>query len=120
MKAGDRIATVSNFEMGSVCLMLATRYPLLATFDSGLLHFFPFLRAGGLQHGVGDVIGGEAILEVGCAALAAFKTLDELHHRVHEAVLVAELEAGHPPIPAIRMIAVGDVDALPSALLALV
>ena len=32
-----------------------------------------------------------------------------------EGVLVADLQAGHPPVLHIRMIAIGDVDAAPAA-----
>src|SRR4051812_26701107 len=97
--------------------MLSVR---LGVIRSRLLHLRPLSRLRRGQHGVDDVIRGEAVLEVRRAALAAFEALDELDHRVDEAVLVAELEAGDPPLAAVGMVAVGDMDTLPAALLALV
>ena len=40
--------------------------------------------------------------------------LEEVGHLVHEGVLVADLEAGHPPVLHVGMVAVGDVDRLPA------
>ena len=41
--------------------------------------------------------------------------LKKIGDLMNERVLVADLQPGHPPILHVRMIAVGDVNALPSA-----
>jgi hypothetical protein len=41
-------------------------------------------------------------------------TLKEVSHLVNERVLIADLQPGHPPVLHVGMIAVRDVNALPS------
>src|SRR5262245_60395489 len=74
----------------------------------------------GLKDRVGHVIGGEAVAERRRRALACRGGVEEIGELVDERVLVADLQAGHPPVLHIRMIAVGDVDAAPAAQLPLV
>src|SRR4030095_5968100 len=83
---------------------------------SRLRHLLPALGLARREDGIDDVVASEAILEVRTGALAAFEPFDELDDLMHEAVLVAELQAGHPPVAAVGMISVGDVNALPAAL----
>src|SRR5688572_2429318 len=80
----------------------------------------PLLRFGRLEDRVGDVVGGETIPEGRRQRLAAGGGLDEVRELVDERVLVADLQAGHPPVLHVGLIAVGDVDAAPAADAALV
>src|ERR1051325_7152133 len=75
----------------------------------------PLAGLRGTQDGIDDVIGGETVLEVGFGALAGFEALEEFMDLVDEAVFVTDLQAGHPPVLHVRMIAVADVDAAPAA-----
>ena len=52
---------------------------------------------------------------VGEQALAVCRGAHELHELMRERVLVADLQAGHPPVLHVRLIAVGHVDVAPSA-----
>ena len=72
----------------------------------------PALR--GLEHRVGHVVRGQTIAETGRCARARAQRLHEIGKLVNEAVLVADLQAGHPPPLHIRMLPVCHVDASPA------
>ena len=57
---------------------------------------------------------------VGGSALPFGGGLDEVRELVDEGVLVADLQARHPPVLHVGLVAVGDVDAAPAAHAALV
>ena len=53
--------------------------------------------------------------KVGPAGVPAVERGDEVGHGVHEGVLVADDQAGHPPLAEIGVVAVGDEDRAPAA-----
>ena len=53
--------------------------------------------------------------KVGGAALPSPSASQEIGELMDERVLVADLQARHPPVLHVRMVAVGDVDAAPAA-----
>ena len=57
---------------------------------------------------------------VGRGRLARGQVLQEVGHLVNKGVLVADLQARHPPVLHVGLVAVGDVDRPPAAQLALV
>ena len=58
--------------------------------------------------------------KVGAAWFRLAERFQKIGELMNERVLVSDLQARHPPVLHIRMIAVGDVDASPSAQLALI
>ena len=52
--------------------------------------------------------------------MAVPQGFNEIGRLVNESVLIADLETGYPPVAHIRMIAIGDVDALPAAKVTLI
>ena len=83
-------------------------------------HSLPFARLRRFQHSVGDQIGRQPVAERGLGGRTAPERFEKVGELVGERVLVADLQAGHPPPLHVRMIAVGDVDALPAAQLAFI
>ncbi len=59
--------------------------------------------------------GFEGVSEGGSARFAAVEAGEEVGDLMHEGVLVANAEAGDPPLVHVRHVAVGDVDAAPAA-----
>ena len=57
-------------------------------------------------------------VRVGLGSLWIVEALEELSEGVGERVLVTNAEAGDPPVTGVRMIAVGRVDAGPTATVA--
>src|SRR4030095_14014337 len=84
------------------------------------LHLHPFASLAGLKHGIGHVICCQSIPKIGSCRRAILKPLHEVSNLMHKAVLVPELEARHPPVSAIGMVAVAHMDAPPAADLALI
>ena len=67
------------------------------------------------KHGVGDIVRRQAVAEARPGHLAGAQPVQEVGHLVDEGVLVADLQAGHPPVLHVGMVAVGDVDRSPAA-----
>src|SRR6218665_1678682 len=78
----------------------------------------PVLAAG--ENRVADLLGLEGVPEGRAARLTLGRPFEEVPHVVHEAVLVADLQARHPPLVHVRVLAVGDVDRPPAAELSFV
>lgn len=85
---------------------------MLGSFDIDPLSGF-----GGLENGVADVLGAEGVAEIGVGFFGAgiVEALHELDSTVDEGVLVAEAESGNPPVAGVGMVAIGDVNAGPTA-----
>ena len=73
-------------------------------------HFFPLAGAGGFEDGVADVLGFEGVAEGWGGGFAGLEAFDEVGDLMDEGVFVADLQAGHPPVFHVGMLAVGDVD----------
>ena len=69
----------------------------------------------GLEDGITDLGGFQRVTEGGSAGLAVLDRIEEVGDLVHEGVLVADLQTGHPPLVHVRLIAVGDVDVVPAS-----
>src|SRR5688572_4136041 len=83
-------------------------------------HGLPLTGLGRFQHRVGDVVGRERVAEGRRCRVTAGETCEEIGGLVDEGMLVADLQAGHPPMAHIGMLAVADVDRAPAAQLAFV
>ena len=79
------------------------------------LHVLPGAVLGRIEDGVADLGGLECVAEGRVARGALVEALQEVGHLMHEGVLVADTEAGHPPLVHVRHVAVGDVHAAPAA-----
>src|SRR5262245_15195116 len=79
-------------------------------FGSDLRYVNPFLFARRGQHGVADVLCAQRVAEVRHRRFALRDALEELDELMHETVLVTDLQAGHPPVAHVRMLALADVD----------
>src|SRR5258708_21012969 len=88
---------------------------VLAIIRGSLLNSFPLFRLRGLEDRVGDVIRRQAVAERRRQALARCRRIHEIRELVRERVLVADLQARHPPVLHVRLIAVGDVNVAPAA-----
>src|SRR5262245_15246436 len=73
------------------------------------LNGFPPLGTRGLEHRVCDVVGGEAVSERRAHALAFAGRAQEIRKLVDEGVFVPDLQARHPPVLHVRVVAVCDV-----------
>ena len=71
------------------------------------------LRRG--EDGVAYLGGFEGVTEGGVARGAAVEAGEEVGDLMHEGVLVADAEAGDPPLVHVRHVAIGDVHAAPAA-----
>lgn len=67
------------------------------------------------EDGLADTLGFEGIAEGWAAGFAGFEALEEISDLVDEAMFVADLEAGDPPILHVGLVAIGDVDASPAS-----
>ena len=85
---------------------------MLGSFDLDPLSGF-----GGFEDGVADVLGAEGVAEVGVGLFGAgiVEALHELDGSVDEGVFVAQAESGNPPVAGVGMVAIGDVNAGPTA-----
>src|SRR4051794_33714302 len=64
---------------------------------SDLRHVFPLAALGRVEHGVADRLRLEGLAEGRARRLAGGEALEEVGDLVDEGVLVADLEARHPP-----------------------
>src|SRR5262245_38904241 len=94
--------------------MLARMRGRVTMISSLLRNLLPLPALGRLQHGIGDVIGREAIPERRGNALPFYRRAGKIGELVNERVLVTDLEARHPPMLHVGMIAIGDVHAAPA------
>ena len=79
------------------------------------LNVLPRAVLGGGEDGVADIGGLERVAEGGVAWLAALEAGKEVGHLMYEGVLVADAQAGNPPLVHVRHVAVGDVHVAPAA-----
>lgn len=79
------------------------------------LHILPLAIVRRGEDGVADAGGFEGVAEGGAARFAAVEAGEEIGDLMDEGVLVADAEAGDPPLVHVRHIAVGDVHAAPTA-----
>src|SRR5690606_9174683 len=70
-----------------------------------LFHVHPPALARGREHGVHHIVGREAVAEVRTRGLAGVEALEEVRDLMDEAVLVADLQAGHPPVLHVGLVA---------------
>src|SRR6202012_433566 len=87
----------------------------LRSFSCFSLNFFPLPGTGRLKNCIGYIICGEAIGKRRRRVLFPAYGLKKVRDLVDERVLIANLQARHPPVLHIRMIAVRNVHALPAA-----
>src|SRR5947199_5095291 len=80
-----------------------------------LLHFLPLPALRRREHRVGDVVGGQAVLEIRFGRFAVREALEKVRDLVDEAVFVTDLQAGHPPVFHVVLVAVVHVDVAPAA-----
>jgi len=70
---------------------------------------------GGSQNRVCDVVSRQTGAEVRRSGLTRLEPLNEVSGLVDESVLITNLQARHPPMFHIGMIAIGDVNRAPAA-----
>src|SRR5262249_24566206 len=75
----------------------------------------PTAHLGRVEDGVADRLRRQGLAERGAGGLTGGEVLEEVGHVVHEGVLVANLEARHPPVLHVGLVAVGNVDRPPAA-----
>src|SRR3954447_1227530 len=80
-----------------------------------VLHGLPLPRLRGGEHRIADVLRLERVAERGPARLVLGDRLDEIGDLVHEALGVADLQARHPPVLHVRLIAIRHVHTAPAA-----
>ncbi len=78
-------------------------------------HRLPLPGLGRVEYGVADGLRLQGVAERGSGRLAVVQVLEEVGDLMHKRVLIADLEARHPPVLHVRMIAIGDVDRPPAA-----
>src|SRR5579871_3980056 len=70
---------------------------------------------GGLENGIGNLIGREAVAKGWRRGFPFTKRLQKIGRLVNEGMLIPDLQAGDPPALHVRVIPVGDVNASPAA-----
>src|SRR5437867_11411614 len=80
-----------------------------------LRHFLPLSALAGLEDGVAHVLCLQRVAERWAGRFAGLNSLEKIGDLVHKAVFVADLQAGHPPILHVRMIAIADMNGAPAA-----
>src|SRR6266545_263782 len=75
----------------------------------------PSAGFGGSEYSVANELGFQRVAERRPGGFAGFDSLQKIRDLVNEAVLVADLQARHPPMFHVRLIAVADVDRAPAA-----
>src|ERR1700722_776849 len=81
---------------------------------------FPLFCLRGFQDGICHVLGGQAIAECWSRGTVAVERKNKIRDLVNERMFVPNLEAWNPPVLHVWMIAIGNVNALPAAQLALI
>ena len=81
----------------------------------GLADVGPFSFAGTVEYGIADFLRFERVAERGGNGFAFFVTCQKIGHLMDEAVFVANLQTGHPPMVHVGMVAIGDVNRSPAA-----
>src|SRR5436190_23197313 len=79
------------------------------------LYLLPLPALRRLEYCVRDLVGSERVAERRRQRLAFRRSLDEIRELMREGVLVADLQARHPPVLHVRLVAVGDVNVAPAA-----
>ena len=83
--------------------------------DWSCLHVFPSAVLCRIEHCVADLGGLEGVAEGGVARGTFVEALQKVGHLMDKGVLVADAQAGHPPLVHVRHVAVCDVYAAPAA-----
>ncbi len=78
------------------------------------LYIAPGTRFGTGKHRVADLLCLERVTERWAGWIVRSRLRQEIGHRMHERVLVADLQTGHPPIAHVGLIPIADVDITPS------
>ena len=74
------------------------------------------MALGAGEHRVADALRLEGVAEGWVGGLLLGVGLEKVSHLMDEAVLIADRQPRHPPVAHVGMVAVGDVNALPTAL----
>src|SRR5580658_10460317 len=98
------------------CFLLATNRRHLSR-DCNL---FPLFGLGRFQYRVSYIVGSKPVAKRRSGHAVFTDGQDEIRGLVNEGVLVADLESWHPPVLHVRMVAVRNVNVLPSAQLTLI
>jgi hypothetical protein len=69
----------------------------------------PLAGPGRFQDSIGNAIGGKGITESWSGGLSAADGIEEVGNLVDESVFIADLQARHPPLVHVGMVAIGDV-----------
>ncbi len=72
------------------------------------LDVLPLPIGGTLEDCIADALGFQGVFEARVGWLAGIETLEEISDLVSKRVLVADLQAGHPPVAHVGLIAVGN------------
>ena len=76
--------------------------------------FLPFLGSSGFQDGVADELSLEGVSKSGAGRFAFGDAVEEIGDLMNKTVLVTDLQAGHPPLAHVRMVAIGNMDSAPA------
>ena len=88
--------------------------------DTAFWDFLPAAGLAGFEHGIANVLRFQGIAEGRTGWFAVFNALEEIGDLVDKAMFVANLQARHPPVLHVRLVAITDVNRAPATNFALV
>ena len=127
-----QLAGMKQQIQGPLTAALAGTYATVATPE--LQQYLDYLRSpagskvsaltlaalGAVQHRVAHFLCFQRVAERRPGGFAGGESFQKIGHLVHEAMFVADLQAGNPPLRHVGMVAVGDVQRAPAAFPAVV